>query len=181
MCGETVALRVSTCLYCGEDLTGGRGQERSPDGGPSCKDAEPGPAVSVQGTILPRYIAATLDNVFAIILGITAAKAIEGDVPVIQVPLMAGTYLGYYLLSEGLASRTPGKMLTGLVVLQFDGCRCTWRQILIRTGFRFLEVNPILLGALPAAISILRSPHRQRIGDRWAGTIVVPSRRVGRG
>jgi hypothetical protein len=40
--------------------------------------------------------------------------------------------------------------------------------------FRLLEVNPLLLGDLPAGISIVSSRDRQRIGDRVAGTVVIP-------
>ena len=109
-----------------------------------------------------------------------AAKTIDGDVPLIQVPLFVGTFLGYFVLSEGATGRTPAKWFLGLVVVQFDGRACTWRQAVIRTLYRLLEVNPILLGAIPAAISILRSPFRQRFGDRHAGTVVVLSRRIKR-
>jgi uncharacterized RDD family membrane protein YckC len=77
-----------------------------------------------------------------------------------------------------LFSRTLGKFCMGLIVVQYDGRRCTWRQAIIRTLFRFVEVNPLLLGALPAAISIIGSRHRQRFGDKVARTIVVPARRV---
>jgi uncharacterized RDD family membrane protein YckC len=38
---------------------------------------------------------------------------------------------------------------------------------------RILEVNPLLIGALPASIAILSSKRRQRIGDMLAGTVVV--------
>ncbi len=123
MCGEAVALQVSSCLYCGEDLTGRRREARNVDEGSSRTSTDREPAVSVHGTILPRYIAASLDNVAAIVLGIAVAKMIDGDAPIIQVPLLVGTYLAYYLLSEGGLSRTPGKLLTGLVILQFDGQR----------------------------------------------------------
>lgn len=132
------------------------------------------PAVSTDGTVLPRYIAASLDNLVAMVLGVLVAKAVAEHLQIIQLLAFVGTYLAYYLFFEGVASRTPGKLLTGLVVIQFDGERCTWRQSFIRTCFRLLEVNPALLGAIPAAISIVLSRNHQRLGDKVARTVVVP-------
>lgn len=142
----------------------------SPDG-----DA---PTISTTDTIVPRHIAAIIDSIVALVLGVMAAKAVAEDAPLIQSLVFVATYLGYFLLCEGFLARTPGKLLTGLVIVQYDGRRCTWGQTLIRTGFRLLEVNPLLLGAIPAALSIIFSKRHQRFGDRTAGTIVVPARRL---
>ena len=180
MCGATTALRVSHCLSCGENLTGIEGPEEERSTGPLLGEGPRLAAVSTDGTIFPRIIAATLDNVIAGVIGFGAATSISEELPVVQVPLFLGTYLGYYLLFEGGLSRTPGKMLSGLTVVQFNASRITWRQALIRTLFRSLEVNPACLGALPAGISILWSPNRQRWGDRLAGTVVVLSRHLRR-
>jgi uncharacterized RDD family membrane protein YckC len=130
------------------------------------------------GPIVPRYVAAALDNVVAMILGVVAAKSASDDLPAVQVALLIGVYLGYYFLFEAVISRTPGKLLTGLVVVRFDGTRCNWYQSAVRTGFRVLEVNPILLGAIPAALIIACSRWRQRLGDKCARTIVVESRLI---
>ncbi len=138
------------------------------------------PAISTDGAFVPRYLAAILDQAITFILAAAAAKTLDGDVPLIQVPLFLGVYLGYYFLSDGTTGRTPAKWFLGLVVVQFDGRRCTWRQARIRTLYRLLEVNPFLFGALPAAVSIYRSPFHQRFGDRHAGTVVVLSRRIRR-
>lgn len=147
----------------------------------------PGPVVaaSAEGistvdTVVPRYIAAVLDNALAMILAVVAAKSVSNDWPLVQLLVALGAYLGYYFIAEGFTSRTPGKLLTGLVVVQVDGKPCSWRQILIRTGFRVLEVNPLILGAIPAALCILFSGHHQRFGDRVAQTIVVPPGRLPR-
>jgi uncharacterized RDD family membrane protein YckC len=73
--------------------------------------------------VLPRHIAAILDNLVAMVLGVLAAKTVAEDLPILQLLALVATYLAYYLLFEGLASRTPGKLLTGLVVIQFNGAR----------------------------------------------------------
>jgi uncharacterized RDD family membrane protein YckC len=43
---------------------------------------------------------------------------------------------------------------------------------------RLVEVNPLLLGALPAGISILATERKQRIGDLQAGTVVVHQNQI---
>jgi len=141
------------------------------------RDDSSEPAIPV-GPMVPRYIAAAVDNVIAMVLALVAAKSVSDDLPVVQFGLLIGVYLGYYFLFEAAISRTPGKLLTGLVVVQFDGARCKWHQSAVRTGFRVLEVNPILLGAIPAALIIACSRRRQRLGDKYARTIVVESRLI---
>ena len=148
---------------------------------PQAKDVVAAPTVpeiSTHDTIVPRYLAASMDNVLSFIASIAAAKAIPEEWAALQVTVFIAVFPMYFFVQEGLFSRTIGKFFTGLMVVQYDGKRCTWRQAAIRTAFRFLEVNPILFGALPAALSIIFSQHRQRFGDKVAQTIVVPARRV---
>jgi uncharacterized RDD family membrane protein YckC len=38
---------------------------------------------------------------------------------------------------------------------------------------RLVEVNPLLVGGLPAGIVAVLSPRKQRLGDMLAGTLVV--------
>jgi uncharacterized RDD family membrane protein YckC len=38
---------------------------------------------------------------------------------------------------------------------------------------RIIEVNPLLLGGIPAGIVVISTSRKQRIGDLLAGTIVV--------
>ena len=132
------------------------------------------PAVSVAETLGPRYWAAIIDNVCALTATYIAAKSISDRYPVLQVIAFISVYFLYFLVWEGLTGRSVGKLLSGLVVIDFNGRRLTWLQALLRTILRLIEVNPIL-GALPAGIFAWASPFRQRIGDRLAGTIVVRS------
>jgi uncharacterized RDD family membrane protein YckC len=132
----------------------------------------------IPSPMVSRWAAAAADNVIAVILAYVAAKSASDDLPLLQGVLFVGTYLGYFFISEALFSRTFGKLCAGLVVVCHDGRRCGWQRSAIRTSFRFLEVNPILLGALPAALSIVFSKHRQRIGDLVANTFVVQARRI---
>jgi len=137
------------------------------------------PAISPAGTTLPRHIAGLADNLIALILAAIVAKQFddmavsEGILHVYQAVTAIITYFGYYLLFELILSRTPGKMLTGLKIVNFAGERCSTKQVVIRTLFRLLEVNPMILGAMPAAARIIFSEHKQRFGDHVAGTVVV--------
>jgi hypothetical protein len=47
---------------------------------------------------------------------------------------------------------------------------------MLRTLLRVIEVNPILLGALPAGIMLLVTKRRQRLGDLLAGTVVISNK-----
>ncbi|MCI0740661.1 MAG: RDD family protein [Gemmataceae bacterium] len=136
--------------------------------------------VSTFGTTVPRYGAAWTDSIFAIIAAIALGKAISETQPYAQAVALVGAYFGYYFVFEGAFSRTPGKFIAGLAIAQIDGTRCTFRQSAIRNCFRVLEVNPLLFGCLPAAISMYYSAKRQRIGDRVAGTLVIHSRNLKR-
>lgn len=127
---------------------------------------------------MPRYFAASADLVGASVLAIVAAKSLPDHRPVLQFATAAAVWLAYYLVPEWLVSATPGKLLTGLAVVRTDGRRITWGQAVVRTLTRIVEVNPFLLGAIPAAICILASREQQRLGDMLAGTVVV---RRGRG
>jgi uncharacterized RDD family membrane protein YckC len=101
------------------------------------------------------------------------ASALTGMSDVVRGCALVACYLGYYFLSEGLWGATPAKLLFGLRVRSLAGGRCSWLQAGIRTVLRVIEVNPFLFGGLPAGIAILATTRRQRLGDLWAGTVVV--------
>ena len=131
------------------------------------------PHDSPQGTTMARHIAGVLDNVLAWFLSVVCAKQLPDSYIVWQLVVMVVAYLGYFLVFESVFCTTPAKFMNGLVIRDFRGGRCSIRQTLIRTLFRLLEVNPALLGFLPAAASIIWSRHKQRFGDKVAGTVVV--------
>jgi uncharacterized RDD family membrane protein YckC len=106
-------------------------------------------------------------------LGFIAAKNLPTENPYWQTLALIVIYLGYFLVFETFFSRTPFKMLFGLIVLQLDGERLTAAKALIRTLFRVIDANPALIGGLPAALCIYFSKLKQRWGDMAAGTIVV--------
>jgi uncharacterized RDD family membrane protein YckC len=151
---------------------------KSPEPAESVREHVVAAAISTAQTIQPRHLAASFDLIMVFVLIIVCAKTIGDKHPIWQAVVIVAAALGYYFLFEGIFSRTPGKLLAGLKVVGKDGRPCTWRQSFIRTAFRVLEVNPIFVGALPAALCIVFSRHNQRIGDKVARTIVVPAHRV---
>jgi uncharacterized RDD family membrane protein YckC len=121
-----------------------------------------------------RIIAFIIDNLIACLLSFLVVGAISSQNSFVSGGLLGLTYLAYFFVFELLWSRTPGKFSQGLVVRNIDGAPCNAKQILIRTVARVLEANPILLGGIPAGIAIFSSAEKQRLGDMWAGTVVVP-------
>jgi uncharacterized RDD family membrane protein YckC len=124
----------------------------------------------------PRIFAFILDNLLATVAAFLVVAALKSDSPYLAGGALCLTYLGYFFLSEALWSRTPGKYLQGLIVVDPSGGRCGWRRALVRTLLRVVEANPLLFGGLPAGIAILASERNQRIGDLVAGTLVVSAR-----
>lgn len=120
-----------------------------------------------------RFFAMWVDSLVASFLGLLAASRLPPEADTMAVPAVIVVYLSYFLLQEGIWSTTFGKRLFRLTVCGLDGSRCGWRAATVRTLARVLEVNPILLGALPGAIAVAVSRRRQRIGDMLAGTVVL--------
>jgi uncharacterized RDD family membrane protein YckC len=125
-----------------------------------------------------RFFALVFDNFIGLVLGIVAAGAIPNDQVVLRGTAWVAVYLGYFFLFEALVGSSPGKMAFGLWVRRIEGGRCSWLQAAVRTVARLIEVNPLLLGAIPAAIAVLASKNRQRLGDMLAGTVVRRGRSV---
>lgn len=83
--------------------------------------------------------------------------------------------LAYFPITEGLWGRSLGKLLSGTVVVTKTGAMPGVWRALLRTLLRLIEVNPFLLGGIPAAIFVAATSERRRLGDLLAGTYVVPA------
>jgi uncharacterized RDD family membrane protein YckC len=122
---------------------------------------------------LERFFAANIDSVPALILALIAGSRFGSFAPIISWTAAIVAYFGYFLLSETLFGNTFGKWSMGLCIRTLSGQKCTVWQAVIRSLLRLVEVNPLVLGALPAAVTMFFSKRRQRIGDIIAGTVVV--------
>lgn len=79
-------------------------------------------------------------------------------------------YIGYYTYLEGSRGQTIGKMITRIKVVREDGMPIDMNQALTRNILRIIDG---FIGYLIGAILIWRSDKKQRLGDRWAKTVVV--------
>jgi uncharacterized RDD family membrane protein YckC len=84
-------------------------------------------------------------------------------------------FVGYPLVLEtATRGRTVGKIAMGLRVVSDDGGPERFRQALFRALSSIVEIW-MLLGS-PAVICSMLSPRAKRIGDVFAGTIVISER-----
>ena len=67
---------------------------------------------------------------------------------------------------------TPGKWLLGIRTVRSTFRPCGFARSLLRSTLYCLDI-PLLLTPIPAVMSVLRSPLRQRLGDRIADTVVI--------
>ncbi len=77
----------------------------------------------------------------------------------------------YWIGPEWALTATLGKYLMGLRVLSINGEDCSFLQSLKRNILRFL-IDSQLFYLVGFAIA-MTNPRRQRLGDKWAKTIVV--------
>jgi uncharacterized RDD family membrane protein YckC len=125
-----------------------------------------------------RLIAVFIDHLIGFALMMFAVALVPESLPLVKALFFFLIYLGYFVVLEAVWSRTLGKFFQGLVVRKLDGSPCDWTAALIRGLLRIIEVNPLLLGGLPAGLVIIASSRRQRIGDMLAGTVVVSNRLI---
>ncbi len=91
------------------------------------------------------------------------------SVPLLILPIG----FAYFLILEHTFGRTLGKLICRVRIVNASGSFPKLSQAMIRTLFRILEVNPALLGGVPAGIVVLASKKRQRLGDMVAKTFVL--------
>lgn len=98
--------------------------------------------------------------------------ALSGSVLLIFTVL---TVIGYPLIFESATrGRTLGKMALGLRVVSDDGGPERFRQALFRALASFIEIWMLFGG--PAVICSLLSSKGKRLGDVFAGTVVISER-----
>ncbi|TMD86247.1 MAG: RDD family protein, partial [Chloroflexi bacterium] len=85
-------------------------------------------------------------------------------------------WVAYYAVLEGLFGATVGKRLAGVRVTDLEGRRIGWQAAILRNLGRLLDALPFLY--LLGGILTLNSRHHQRLGDRFAGTLVLPTAAV---
>ena len=96
--------------------------------------------------------------------------------PVAGLALRAGWIavpLTYVVLFEWLASATPGKFMVGIRVRRDTGGRIGFGQSLGRNVARLIDAFPYVIPYLVGGLACSGPTTRQRLGDRWASTVVI--------
>src|SRR5438105_462198 len=95
---------------------------------------------------------------------------------VVAWPWLTLLWLAYYAILEGLFGASLGKLAAGLRVTDLAGRRVSWQKAVVRNLVRPLDAVPFLY--LLGGVLVLFSARHQRLGDRVAGTLVLPARAV---
>ena len=87
--------------------------------------------------------------------------------------IWAGLAIAYFPVLEGRFGWSLGKLVAGTRIVNASGESPGFLAALLRTLTRVIEVNPLLVGGLPAGIIVLVSKKHQRLGDMLADTFVL--------
>ena len=110
-----------------------------------------------------------------IFVGLSAGVSDSAVTAGLAILVMVAVFVGYPTITETLTrGRTLGKLAVGLRVVADDGGPERFRQALVRALAGFLEIWA-LLGS-PALITSLLNSRAKRLGDLFAGTIVIQDR-----
>ncbi|HET7231078.1 MAG TPA: RDD family protein [Longimicrobium sp.] len=124
------------------------------------------------GIAARRWLATVLDHLL-MMLGVIPAIVLPEALMPVALMLWAGMALAYFPWLEGTYGATPGKRAAGLRVVDARGNPPGLAKASIRTALRLLEVNPMLIGGIPAFICVMATRNRQRLGDLAADTFVL--------
>jgi uncharacterized RDD family membrane protein YckC len=86
---------------------------------------------------------------------------------------LAVVWVTYYAVFEGLFGATLGKRAAGVRVTDLNGHRISRQASIVRNLARLIDVLPFVY--LLGGVLTLATQQHQRLGDRIAGTVVVPA------
>jgi uncharacterized RDD family membrane protein YckC len=136
-------------------------------------------------SVMSRFLAWLIDfgciSAIASGLGLLTAVLRIISVDVAQAVMV----LGYFMISIGYGiilewfwrGQTVGKRLLGLRVVDEQGLKLQFSQVLIRNLLRFVDMLPLFY--VVGGLTSLLSTRAQRLGDWAATTIVVRARPLG--
>jgi len=165
-----MAASADTCFRKGEEVTGHYEGSRALS---SAASIAAGYDFSI---VVRRWLGAWIDFIvllsFLVVPDYVLGNATYRATLAIWLSLLAA----YFPVTEMLFGKTVGKLVTRTCVVNEAGRRPSFLQALVRTLFRLIEVNPVLVGGLPAGIAVAASRGKQRLGDMAAGTYVLLDR-----
>lgn len=92
----------------------------------------------------------------------------------IEFPLWLAFTFAYFVVLEWRFAATIGKVITGIRVVAQDGQPPTFDKVLVRNAMRVIDAFPYFIPYLVGLITMGENRGRQRLGDRAAGTMVLP-------
>jgi uncharacterized RDD family membrane protein YckC len=83
-------------------------------------------------------------------------------------------WLAYFIVMEASVGATLGKLAMGIRVVKPDGSKLDWSSAFVRNIARLVDAFPYAIPYLVGAVAVWSDPGtRQRLGDRWAHSVVV--------
>ncbi|WP_395647815.1 RDD family protein [Terricaulis sp.] len=136
------------------------------------------------GLLVRRWIGCWVDMLalaaIVFVPALALGQTIDSEAGGVVLGVSAVIALLYFPVCESVWGRTLGKLITGLKVVDAQGKTPNIGRVIIRTLFRLIEVNPGLLGGIPAGICVLATKRKQRLGDMAGGTYVLDAGEVRR-
>lgn len=129
--------------------------------------------------IMARSLAFIIDFLIrgAIVAGCGIVFSLLGDggSGVLLIVWFLVTWFYMVLFEVYRNGQTPGKKSLGLAVVNDDLTAVGWSTSITRNFLRFADALPLLYGA--GIVTMILSPHFQRLGDLAAGTLVIYRRK----
>ena len=101
----------------------------------------------------------------------------QSPVPMAYILLATSFFIVYGFVFEALWGQTPGKRIVRIRVLRDDGAPISMMDSLVRNVLRAIDFLPFAY--VVGGVSMIYSPYRQRMGDRFGRTVVVKDGPVG--
>jgi uncharacterized RDD family membrane protein YckC len=115
-----------------------------------------------------------IDSYLPVFVALLAAAAADDAATALFFTTWIGLTLLQFIVLQGATGFTLGKWLVGIRVVDANGLPPGILAALKRNLPLLLEWTTLI-----ALVAMWRSPNAQRLGDRWAGTYVVRSPRLG--
>lgn len=135
-----------------------------------------GPVTRFAAWIVDVLCVIAVSSALGMVIGFLSIVSV-GVAQAVQIILYFVISIGYRMVSEWFwRGQTVGKRMLRLRVVDAQGLRLTFSQIVIRNLLRFVDALPVCY--LVGGMTCLLSRHAQRLGDFAANTVVVRNPRL---
>lgn len=131
-------------------------------------------ATSANSMVLRRWLGAWVDFIALFLIFVIVSRVMADMDPSLMLVTDLVLIAAYFIVLEAKLGWTLGKLVSGTRIVDDSGQPPGVKAAVLRTLLRLFEVNPFLLGGIPAGVAVNYSKARQRLGDMAAGTYVLP-------